>query len=567
MGDDDDSSGDDGAGDDDDTGDDDDMSAPALAIDLGPDYDDQDAAGPVGLAGIPNLDDDNTNQISDWDEGVFGEPPDDFTTAQVDGENDLVSFTIRDVVFDVLQPKDTLRLLLSGDTTKIRIWSEGEVMLGALVGGYIDDAGLESTGEDQVFEVEFRDFLAAGELTLVHLDSEEQTIDSTSVRVTASPLLLNHHLQSTTEVWVVEVDAGPSFNNEQMIEVFEDVLGGSFSAIDGPLYSYDQWIQDEIELGWTTANGVENQWVVDSIRDRPLDAFPEVELLAPDVVIKTWGEPDSATSLDYFGNLEVSPPVTVDDVDYPLGRIYWGGHPDLHPDDELTDFLVSQQVQSPFQVDSTWLCVSHIDEFTSFVPDPASPKGFKFVYANTDLAWQLLEDMDADTPLPRYGVSPPGGHGLSTVGALLNNSALSLLNEEIQEDYLDPLLEQFKDELGLEDDDIILVPALFEAPSGCSGYVAALIPAMVNLVSTTRDEQTDIFLADPFTRNSNSSEIGQQDDPFIDYVTSNFPESLELHFVDNWSVYHMQLGEVHCGTNVQRTGSDDWRRDASHLLD
>lgn len=31
------------------------------------------------------------------------------------------------------------------------------------------------------------------------------------------------------------------------------------------------------------------------------------------------------------------------------------------------------------------------------------------------------------------------------------------------------------------------------------------------------------------------------------------PLGLTLHFLDDWCEYHVQLGEVHCGTNTLRT--------------
>ena len=36
------------------------------------------------------------------------------------------------------------------------------------------------------------------------------------------------------------------------------------------------------------------------------------------------------------------------------------------------------------------------------------------------------------------------------------------------------------------------------------------------------------------------------------------PSGVTTHFVDNWDIYHLALGEVHCGTNVQRTPAEDW---------
>ena len=44
------------------------------------------------------------------------------------------------------------------------------------------------------------------------------------------------------------------------------------------------------------------------------------------------------------------------------------------------------------------------------------------------------------------------------------------------------------------------------------------------------------------------------------------PSELELHFVDNWDVYHMGLGEVHCGTNVQPLTNGSFRNHCPRCL-
>ena len=50
-------------------------------------------------------------------------------------------------------------------------------------------------------------------------------------------------------------------------------------------------------------------------------------------------------------------------------------------------------------------------------------------------------------------------------------------------------------------------------------------------------------------------------------VRDRIPESLNLHFVDDWDVYHMGLGEVHCGSNVRREVTSEWWVDGAHLLE
>ena len=73
---------------------------------------------------------------------------------------------------------------------------------------------------------------------------------------------------------------------------------------------------------------------------------------------------------------------------------------------------------------------------------------------------------------------------------------------------------------------------------------------------------THLFTADPFFR----ATTDQGSDPIISAFRSLMPAGMELHFLDNWDVYHMALGEVHCGTNVRRTPTASWWTDAAHLL-
>ena len=58
----------------------------------------------------------------------------------------------------------------------------------------------------------------------------------------------------------------------------------------------------------------------------------------------------------------------------------------------------------------------------------------------------------------------------------------------------------------------------------------------------------------------------QASDPLISHVQDLFPDSMDLVFLDDWEVYHMGLGEVHCGTNVEREVDNAWWEDAGHLI-
>ncbi|ETE56494.1 hypothetical protein L345_17795, partial [Ophiophagus hannah] len=80
-----------------------------------------------------------------------------------------------------------------------------------------------------------------------------------------------------------------------------------------------------MEFGYIQAPHKTFPVVFDSPRNRGLKDFAFKKILGPDfgyVKRELSGRP--ATSLDSFGNLEVSPPVTVESKEYPLGRILIG---------------------------------------------------------------------------------------------------------------------------------------------------------------------------------------------------------------------------------------------------
>jgi len=532
---------------------------PEILIVASSDYDDLDIEAFPGIVGLPNLDDDNENGTPDWDEDGEGD---------LDAENDFSVLFVTTPARELAEG-ESIRLSVGGDAGEVRVYDGETVILGELPGPnpLTYDYGADRS-VDEPFLVEFRRWPARASITATRFDGDGNEVGSSRVPLTAAPMILNHHLQQTENVWVVSVNFGSSGNNNQMVTTFESVLGDSFDDVYGGSYGSDVWIQDEFQFGTLTAPGLRNDLVIDSIRDRGLDDWAEDTVEGPDFIVGVWGEGNQATSMDSFGNLEVSPPVTVDGVHYPFGRIYYGeGYSQgRRVVEELRDYLDEQTIQKPFDVNTGWLCVGHIDEYTSFVPDPTAPKGFRFVYADTQAAWDVIEQLDDNYALGQYGRPPPyQGHGLASAGAMLNNAALRAHNEDIQEDVLDPVLDRFKEKLGLDEEDIVYMPSLFEEIQNCGD--AALIPGMANLIVANRGEKTDIFLADPFFRSGTSSNSGQEDDPMIAAVEAMMPEHIDFHFVDDWDVYHMGLGEVHCGTNMTRTPGSDWWTEAGHLLD
>ena len=505
-----------------------------------------DAAWPFEpIVGVPNLDSDDGNG-TDWQRAPY--PLDD----------DFTVFTIPASITSALPAGHSLRLGLSGQVGEIRFWRNGVPVLGSTGGTPLTTHDVQPTAQGVEFLVEFGSINATGTLSIVQRNAQGGTVQSMSVPVRSSPMILNHHLQPTEHVWIVGVNA-PGYSNAAFVQAFQSVLGNRVTTIHGPSYGNDVWIQDEIEFATTTGDqGQRLDVIIDSIRNRELASYAPTQLAGPGTITRMWGSPAAATTYDAFGNLEASPPVTVGGVHYPFGRIYYGRHGNEGLHQTLRLALQAQAVQAPIQLDTTWLCVGHVDEIVTFVPDASSARGFKLVIADVPAVYALLDGLPQSTSLPRYGAD----HGFGTIGALAGHNGLRFYNLDIQQDYLDPIRLVLMQELGLDEADVIRAPSLFEPVSGCGA--AALIPGMVNLtVANFANEVPRLFIADPFLR----SNLGSQgSDPLIAAFSASMPAGLQLHYVDDWDVYHMGLGEVHCGSNTRRTPIEPWWASAAHLL-
>ena len=385
-----------------------------------------------------------------------------------------------------------------------------------------------------------------------------------TVDLVAAPLLLNHHLQRHVELAaVMEITErdGDGWNNVEMIRDYQDVLGDRLLRVRPSAYQYDVWVQDELEFANLIAPDQSMDVVFDTIRDRGLKDLAVDAFEAPDVARTVVGF-GAASSQDYGGNIEVSPPVEVGGVRYPYGRIYWGSVRGFAVNEDVQDFFAAQRVQAPFTVDTSWLCVGHIDEVQTIVPDPAAPKGFKLWISDTTAGWALLDAMDPAMKLPKYAPNTV----YSTIGDITGSDALRDVNRQAQTDHLDPLLAKMMAELGLDEADVVRIPALFERVDGCAGGLASLMPGTTNLVVVDDEDGAPVLIiADPFLR---SDLKDQGSDPLIAAVLDVLPAGVEAVFVDDFAVYHLGIGEVHCGTQTEREPPPtDWWATARHLLE
>ncbi|KAL2296693.1 hypothetical protein Nmel_016029 [Mimus melanotis] len=272
----------------------------------------------------------------------------------------------------------------------------------------------------------------------------------------------------------------------------------------------DRWMQDEIRFGYTHAPHNSFPVVLDSPRERGMEQLPVKELLGPDFGY-VHKEPlfEAVASLDSFGNVEVSPPVSVAGKEYPLGRILIGSSFPASAGRRMTrlvrDFLYAQRVQAPVELYSDWLAVGNVNEFVTFVPT-SDKKRFRMLLASPAACYRLFREKQKEgqgeatmfkgkgtQPGPRGDIFPagcpsagclPAAPGLLrpyfgkerhftclgysgtdtkrvTINKVLSNEVLAQQNQYVQR-CIDWNRDILKKELGLLEEDIIDLPALFK---------------------------------------------------------------------------------------------------------
>ncbi|NWJ01842.1 PADI2 deiminase, partial [Crypturellus undulatus] len=322
--------------------------------------------------------------------------------------------------------------------------------------------------------------------------------------------------------------------------------GCELRVCSGYMNRGDRWMQDEVEFGYIQAPHKSFPVVLDSPRDGGLQDFPIKELLGPDFgYVSRESLFEAVTSLDSFGNLEVSPPVTVDGREYPLGRILIGSSFPTAAGRRMTkvvrDFLYAQRVQAPVELYSDWLSVGHVDEFVTFVPS-ADAKGFRMLLASPAACYRLFREKQQEGQGEATMFKGYSGTDTKrvTINKVLSSGALLRHNQYAQR-CIDWNRDILKKELGLAESDIVDLPALFRMDA--EGKATAYFPNMVNMIVLSRH----LGIPKPF------GPIVEGECCLERHVRSLLePLGLACSFIDDVSSYHRLLGEVHCGTNVRR---------------
>ncbi|XP_014667902.1 PREDICTED: protein-arginine deiminase type-2-like, partial [Priapulus caudatus] len=314
-----------------------------------------------------------------------------------------------------------------------------------------------------------------------------------TVQFKVSPWLMTSNLLPADIVFMSRADTNGNFVRE-MQTFIEENMSTTVRTCPREVCRDDRWIQDQLEFGYTEVpKNPPMSAVLKSPRVNGLKDYGYTNILGPNVAFVEYQSAGS-TELDYFGNLEVSPPVTVNNTVYPLGRIYYGngnypgGWRGRKTSNALIGFLEAQIIQAPIELFSDWLFVGHVDEFMSVIPAPNTEKGFKIVLSSTRAFYDIMNDLQgsrygdllmfADKPLSFYR-----GEADITVSQFLSNDKFYDVNQRCQE-YLDYNRGILTRELGLDHSDVIEIPAIYDTVMGRDNVmrVTGYFPNLVNLL-------------------------------------------------------------------------------------
>ncbi len=380
-----------------------------------------------------------------------------------------------------------------------------------------------------------------------------------NIQFFVAPWIATPNTQEARKLFVSQLPDNSNIEFVKKAEEIAGIAGVEFEAVPGYLNRNDPWMQDENQMGYSEAANTNLDVVLESPRNRGLDMFPHYGLYGPHFGYVSRSGSSPKCSLDSFGNLDVTPPFTSNGIEYPLGRIIYGGKlpgtAGRRMQRIMRDFLAGQQVQKPLELYTDWLNVGHVDEMLSFVPDKSkdfnmysTSKGFKLLLGSPKVFYQELCRLEqyghGDAVIMKDKFWSDGRPMQTTVSDMVNNYSLREINEEFQE-KIDYNRELLKKELGLRERyDIIDIPAVFTLEKG---RALALIPGMVNMIVLNEH----LIIPKPF------GPVINGECQIEKYVREQLePLGLVCHFVDDWSSYHIQEGEVHCGSKVLRKPFD-----------
>ncbi|MBM4330029.1 MAG: hypothetical protein FJ117_02195 [Deltaproteobacteria bacterium] len=437
-----------------------------------------------------------------------------------------------------------------------------------------------------------RNFDGLVTLTLEVLEPGGGIRSSHQAQVRVAPWLMPNHLNQTVEVYVVETRDNSSVRTE-LTNALDGADAPTLKVLSRNPHGEDRWIQDAMEIGFSSLpNSLGSEdWHLPVVmpaarkREGQLHAYPKRNLLGAGYGYTEAKPPTpSADSLDSFGNLECSPPVTANSREFKFGRILYGHDGSRPMMWAVRRFLQMQKVQEPVPIDTSWLAVGHVDEIFSPCPWAGHTKKFKMLIGSPAKAISILQTLRDDLgqgSAPLFlNINPRLGYRLRTVDAILNDDAFVRMNRRVQE-KIDSVKNILGTNLGLVDEDFVPLPVLFSwyvyeeeycdgtttlvfQPDGsmvpaCSGtwrtrwrliprwHVAYTGNVINMLVVTKGDGKAKLVIPKPFGPVVNG--MCQFEREVQSQLTGS---GNDITFIDCFLTYHHMDGEIHCGTNSKR---------------
>ena len=503
----------------------------------------------------PNLDDDDNDGRRDGiDEVVNGE-------SDLDDLAKLRIPAVRGFDPEIHRVRASVNPEAARDWIRIFSGEENNPSLNT-VGDVSFEVGLDFREDQEVFFEgiigRFQEFDGDVSLKLELLGQEDEVLSESTLRLKGAPVIFPPDTQDATTFFVVDLPNGRE-NNRSFIESLEASMPSeiSFQKLNGNSYGGDRWVQDSMQTAYYMVPGQDGPKVshlhLQTNRGSGLQLFLPNEWLAPN---RGYVAPrGTESSLNYGGNLEIVPPHDGPNGSFPLGRIVVGGGEGgtlegVEHSDRMTaaqtDFMNAQGMQGPvIEVSSEWLAVGHIDEIFVFLPRRTPADGrpdFFAVLASPTLAISELQGL-ANRGLGDLTVFEGRG-AETTVSAILDDEEFMEYQFKAQS-RIDSVREALVDAIGLEDEDFVEVPVLYESMWYGKDFAVAYNPGIQNLVAANQV----LFVPDP------EGPIDPEDSRGVwRRVTRDALEATghQVEFVDIFESYHELMGEAHCGTNFER---------------
>jgi protein-arginine deiminase len=402
--------------------------------------------------------------------------------------------------------------------------------------------------------IEAADFPADDRPSTIEVTVTFETPDGRPVRerkilFAVTPFLLSSCVDPADEVQVVKTKATEEFvrNLRPLVES----TGARLETIeDTTIPEHDIWIQDAVEIGYATDGERVMPVALHGNRGRELDTIVAKQKLGRDFAVIKKGDfrGRQAEWIDWYGNLEVSPPVTANGREFRNGRFYAGTQTEraMHP--EVIRFLEAQGAQGPvLWLDTSWLVIGHVDETVSWVPSKVGAP-FRMMIPSPRLAVEILKQAERDAPggILNRGTKrerdKPGEFERPVAAALMDKRLMAA--QDYVQGKIDAVRRTLQEGLGVADADIIEIPVLFSSDS--RWFPGRYFSETVNMVN-------GLLLGNDYIVPDPRGPLVDGKDVLLQAVKDRLePLGCRVVPLDCFDPYHRGGGEIHCGTNATR---------------